>query len=85
MKKRNEITNQLNSKIMSTGGGRYPGRLYGLAKVLNAKTPLRPVLSLGAARMRMLLKRLRIFLTRSMKSIWKQIIKLPDKQLKTML
>ena len=42
--KRDEISDQLYSKMRSTGG--QPARLYGLAKVHKAETPLRPVLSL---------------------------------------
>ena len=44
MNKRDEISDQLYSKIRSTGG--QPARLYGLAKVHKDETPLRPVLSL---------------------------------------
>ena len=44
MNKRGEISDQLYSKMRSTGG--QPARLYGLAKVHKAETPLRPVLSL---------------------------------------
>ena len=44
MNKRDEISDQLYSKMRSTGG--QPARLYGLAKVHKDETPLRPVLSL---------------------------------------
>ena len=44
MDKRDEISDQLYSKMRSTGG--QPARLYGLAKVHKDETPLRPVLSL---------------------------------------
>ena len=44
MNKRDEISDQLYSKMRSTGG--QPARLYGLAKVYKDETPLRPVLSL---------------------------------------
>ena len=44
MNKRDEISDQLFSKMRSTGG--QPARLYGLAKVHKDETPLRPVLSL---------------------------------------
>ena len=43
MNKRDKISDQLYSKMRSTG--RQPARLYGLAKVDKAETPLRPVLS----------------------------------------
>ena len=42
MNKRDQISDQLYSKMMSTGG--EPARLYGLVKVRKAETPLRPVL-----------------------------------------
>ena len=44
MNKRDEIGDQLYSKMRSKGG--QPARLYGLAKLHKAETPLRPVLSL---------------------------------------
>ena len=44
MKKKDEIIDQLYSKMRSTGG--QPARLYGLANVHKDETPLRPVLSL---------------------------------------
>ena len=44
MNKRDEISDQLCSKMRSRGG--QPARLYGLAKVHKDETPLRPVLSL---------------------------------------
>ena len=43
MNKRDEISDQLYSKMRSTGG--QPAGLYGLAKVHKDETPLRPVLS----------------------------------------
>ena len=44
MNKRDEISDQLYSKMRSRGG--QPARLYGLAKVHKDERPLRPVLSL---------------------------------------
>ena len=44
MNRKDEISDQLYSKLKSTGG--QPARLYGLTKVHKAETPLRPVLSL---------------------------------------
>ena len=44
MNKRDEISDELYSKMRSTGG--QPARLYGLAKVHKDETPLRTVLSL---------------------------------------
>ena len=44
MNKKDEISDQLCSELRSTGG--QPARLYSLAKVHKAETPLRPVLSL---------------------------------------
>ena len=44
MNKKDQISDQLCSEMRSTGG--QPARLYGLAKVRKAETPLRPVLSL---------------------------------------
>ena len=44
MNKRDEISDQLYSKLRSTGG--QTARLCGLAEVHKAETPLRPVLSL---------------------------------------
>ena len=59
MNKRDKISNQLYSKMMSTGG--QPARLYGLAKVHNAETPLRPVLSLPGSSYENLIKMLAKF------------------------
>ena len=44
MKKKDEITEALYTKLRSTGA--QPTRLYGLAKIHKQCTPLRPVLSL---------------------------------------
>ena len=44
MNKRDEISDQLYSKLRSTGG--QTARLYGLAEVHKAEPPLRPLLSL---------------------------------------
>ena len=41
MNKRDEISDQLNSKMRSTGG--QPARLFGLAREHKDQTPLRPV------------------------------------------
>ena len=47
MNKRGEISDQLYSKMRSTGG--QPACLYGLAKLHKVETPLRPVLSLPSS------------------------------------
>ena len=44
MNKKDEINEQLHSNMRSTGG--QSARMYGIAKVHKAETPLRPVLSL---------------------------------------
>ena len=59
-----EISNQLYSKLSSTGG--QPARLYSLAWVHKAETPLRPVLSIPGSSYENLTKRLQNFLTISM-------------------
>ena len=64
MNKREQISEQLYSKMRSTGG--QPGHLYGLAKVHKVETPLRPVLSLPGSSYENLNKN---FLTTSMEQI----------------
>ena len=44
MRKKEEISENLYTRMRSTGG--QPARIYGLAKVHKVNTPLRPVLSL---------------------------------------
>ena len=47
MKKKNEISEALYTRLRSTGV--QPARLYGLAKLRKQGTPLRPVLSLSGS------------------------------------
>ena len=82
MNKKDEISDQLYSKMRSTGGQR--ARLYGLTKLHKAETPLRPLL-LPAARMRVLKKRLQSFFDNIDGAIYKPILKMPEKQLKIKL
>ena len=67
MNKRDEISDQLYSKMRSTVG--QPARLYGLAKVHKAETPLRPVLSLPGRSYENVNKMLAKFLTTSIEPI----------------
>ena len=82
MNKKDEISDQLYSKMRSTGGQR--ARLYGLTKLHKAETPLRPLL-LPAARMRVLTKRLQSFFDNIDGAMYKPILKMPEKQLKIKL
>ena len=59
MNKRDEISDQLYSKMRSAAG--QPARLYGLDKVHKAETPLRPVLSLPGSSCEILNKMLAKF------------------------
>ena len=67
MNKKDEISDQLYSKLRSTG--RQPARLYGFAKVLKAEIPYEQYYHFRAARMRTLTKRLQSFLTTSMEPL----------------
>ena len=79
MNKRDEIIDQLYSKMRSTGG--QPARLYSLA----LRHPYHQYYHFQAARMRILTKCFQSSLTTSMEQIWKPILKRLEKQLKTLL